>query len=105
MQFLPTTWEIYGAGGDIRDPRDAVLAAAHLLRANGAPGDMPEALWHYNPSDSYVRAVTEYARTMQSSAAAYRGYWHWRVLYRHVKGTYLLPVGYPRKPVVPVGGE
>ncbi|HEU4514972.1 MAG TPA: lytic transglycosylase domain-containing protein [Nocardioidaceae bacterium] len=102
MQFLPSTWELYGAGGDIRDPRDAILAAARLLKANGAPGDMAEALWHYNPSDSYVRAVTEYARTMERLPTAYRGYWHWRVLYRHARGTYLLPVGYPEEPPVRV---
>jgi membrane-bound lytic murein transglycosylase B len=105
MQFMPATWELYGGGGDIDDPRDAILAAARLLRANGAPGDMSRALWHYNQSDNYVRAVTEYARTMQRSPAAYRGYWHWRVLFRHTRGTVVLPVGYPRvRPVlVPEG--
>jgi membrane-bound lytic murein transglycosylase B len=100
MQFLPPTWDLYGAGGDIHDPQDAILAAARLLRANGAPGDMAGALWHYNPSDAYVRAVSEYARTMQRSRSAYRGYWHWRVLYRHTRGTYVLPVGYPDTPAV-----
>ncbi|MFC7495135.1 MULTISPECIES: transglycosylase SLT domain-containing protein [unclassified Nocardioides] len=97
MQFLPSTWKIYGAGGDINDPQDAILAAARLLRSNGAPGDMAEALWHYNPSDNYVGAVSAYARTMQRSEITYRGYWHWRVLYRHVRATYVLPVGYPVK--------
>ena len=100
MQFLPTTWELYGAGGDINDARDAILAAARLLKANGAPGDMAEALWHYNQSDNYVRAVSEQARTIQRSKSAYRGYWHWHVLYSHVRGTYLLPVGYPEKRAV-----
>ncbi len=101
MQFLPATWERYGAGGDIEDPGDSILAAARLLRAYGAPDDMAGALWHYNHSDSYVRAVTEHARTLQRSASAYRGYWHWRVLYRHVRGTYVLPEGYPgRRPVL-----
>ncbi|MGH3329542.1 MAG: transglycosylase SLT domain-containing protein [Streptomycetales bacterium] len=95
MQFLPSTWDTYGAGGDINDPRDAILAAARLLKDNGAPGAMADALRHYNPSDNYVRAVSEYARTMQRSRSAYRGYWHWRVLYSHARGTYLLPVGYP----------
>jgi len=98
MQFLPSTWDIYGAGGDINDYRDAILAAARLLKANGAPEDMSEALWHYNPSDYYVRAVTEHAEAMQRSISAYRGYWHWRVLYSHVRGTYVLPVGYPKQP-------
>ncbi len=96
MQFLPSTWELYGAGGDIADPRDAIFAAARLLRANGAPRDMAGALWHYNPSDNYVHAVSEYARSMRRSAWAYRGYWQWRVLYKHVRGTYALPVGYPQ---------
>jgi membrane-bound lytic murein transglycosylase B len=100
MQFLPSTWERYGAGGDINDPRDAILAAGRLLQDHGAPGDMAGALWHYNPSESYVGAVLEYARTMQRSAAAYRGYWHWRVLYRHTRGTYVLPVGYPEERAV-----
>jgi Transglycosylase SLT domain len=95
MQFLPATWDLYGAGGDINDPRDAILAAARLLDANGAPGDMADALWHYNPSDSYVRAVSAYARAVRRSPSAYLGYWHWRVLYRHTRGTYALPVGYP----------
>lgn len=101
MQFIPATWKIYGRDGEINDPRDAILAAARLLRANGAPADMSEALWHYNPSDDYVQAVSEYARTMRRSAYAYRGYWHWRVLFRHQRGTYVLPVGYPKvRPVL-----
>ncbi|MGH3366330.1 MAG: transglycosylase SLT domain-containing protein [Nocardioidaceae bacterium] len=100
MQFIPSTWEIYGGGGDIRDPRDAILAAARLLEANGAPGDMIGALWAYNPSSYYVRAVAAHARMMQRSTAAYRGYWHWRVLYSHQRGAYVLPVGYPEERAV-----
>ena len=105
MQFLPSTWDLYGAGGDIHDPRDAILAAARLLTANGAPEDMAGALWHYNPSERYVAAVSEYARTMRRSSAAYRGYWHWRVLYSLRRGTFVLPVGYPRRPAeaLPLG--
>lgn len=97
MQFLPSTWDIYGGGGDINDPRDAILAAARLLDANGGPEDMRQALWHYNPSWNYVGAVTAYARQIARQPLAYRGYWHWRVLYRHVDGTYVLPVGYPER--------
>jgi hypothetical protein len=62
MQFIPTTWQIYGHGGDIRDPHDAILAAARLLRANGAPQRYGPALRAYNPSGLYVQAVTRYAR-------------------------------------------
>ncbi len=104
MQFLPSTWDVYGAGGDINDPHDAILAAARLLVANGAPGDMAGALYHYNPSNYYVRAVSAFARTMQRAPFAYRGYWQWRVLYRHKRGTYILPVGYPRVRPVPLSG-
>jgi len=96
MQFLPSTWATYGAGGDIDNPRDAILAAARLLRANGAPGDMAGALYHYNPSEQYVRAITEYARTLRRAPYIYRGYYHWRVLYHDVHGLYVLPEGYPR---------
>ena len=102
MQFLPSTWDLYGAGGDINEPRDAILAAARLLRHHGAPGDMAGALWHYNPSRNYVGAVLAYAGNMQRSAAAYDGYWHWRVLYRLRAGTRVLPTGYPRNPAVPL---
>jgi len=105
MQFLPSTWDLYGAGGDINDPHDAILAAARLLVANGAPGDMAGALYHYNPSSYYVRAVSAFARTMQRAPFAYRGYWHWRVLYRQKRGTYILPVGYPHERPVPLRGE
>ena len=100
MQFVPATWERYGAGGDINDPHDAILAAARLLSANGAPRDMSDALWHYNQSQSYVRAVTGYARTLQRAPWVYRGYWSWRVLYSQKRGTYLLPVGYPHRGAV-----
>lgn len=62
MQFIPTTWQIYGHGGDIRDPHDAILAAARLLRANGAPQRYGPALRAYNPSGLYVQAVARYAR-------------------------------------------
>jgi SLT domain-containing protein len=104
MQFLPTTWELYG-GGNITAPRDAILAAARLLKRHGAPRDLAGALWHYNPSDRYVGAVLEYTRTMQRSPSAYRGYWHWRVFYRHARGTHLLPVGYPEKRPVKLPGD
>ena len=95
MQFIPPTWARYGAGGDITDPGDAILAAARLLRDHGAPGNMARAIYHYNPSERYVRAVRAYAETMRRSSWAYRGYWHWRVFYSHTRATYVLPVGYP----------
>ncbi len=100
MQFLPSTFGQYGAGGDINDPGDAIMAAGRMLANNGAPGDMSGALWSYNHSDRYVAAVSTYAEQMKRSPAAYDLYWHWQVLYRHQDGTMLLPEGYPgEKPV------
>lgn len=100
MQFLPPTFAQYGAGGDINDPADAIMAAGRMLANNGAPGDMAGALWSYNHSDRYVAAVSAYAEQMKRSPAAYDLYWHWQVLYRHQDGTMLLPEGYPQKKAV-----
>jgi hypothetical protein len=69
MQFIRPTWAAYGLGGDVRDPRDAILGAANYLHANGAPQDNSGALYHYNPSLLYVRAVLRYARNLRSPAA------------------------------------
>lgn len=102
MQFLPSTFAAYGEGGDINDPRDAIFAAARLLRANGAPGDLAAALWSYNHHDNYVQAVSAYAQAMERDPRAYRMYWYWRVLYKHRSGPHLLPVGYPERPAVRV---
>ena len=65
MQFIPSTWEIYGNGGNIQDPHDAILAAANLLRDNGAPADYRRALRAYNNSELYVDAVQRYARQIK----------------------------------------
>jgi hypothetical protein len=94
MQFLPATWAQYGEGGDINSNRDAIMAAARYLVRNGAPEDMANALFNYNRSQRYVRAVTEYALLMLNHEGAYRGYYHWDVYYRLVDGDRLLPVGY-----------
>jgi hypothetical protein len=68
MQFIRPTWAAYGMGGNVRDPRDAILGAANYLHANGAPGDNARALYHYNPSLLYVKAVLAYKRQMRGPA-------------------------------------
>jgi hypothetical protein len=93
MQFLPATWQRYGGGGDIHATGDAILAAARLLRANGAPADMAAALYAYNPSRRYVRAVSAYAGQLRANRRAFLGYYHWQVFY----GDTLLPEGYPAR--------
>jgi hypothetical protein len=57
---------------------------------------MPNALFRYNNSQRYVRAVTAYAEVMRAEPDAYRGYYHWQVYYLTTKGDILLPVGYGR---------
>ena len=79
MQFIPATWAAYGLGGDISDPRDAILGAANYLHANGAPGDETRALYRYNPSTAYVRAISAYARRIRADWRRYYGYYAWAV--------------------------
>jgi membrane-bound lytic murein transglycosylase B len=101
MQFLPATWARYGSG-DVEVQRDSILGAARYLVANGAPADMPGALFHYNPSRGYVRAIRFYAERMQADRRAFFGFYAWQVLYKHVDGTVILPEGYPEARPVPV---
>lgn len=93
MQFMPATWEAYGRG-DVNDDRDAILAAGRYLAASGAPGDMASALFSYNRSQRYVRAVSAYAEQMRADPRVFEGYYHWQVYYATTAGDKLLPVGY-----------
>jgi membrane-bound lytic murein transglycosylase B len=86
MQFLPSTWRRYGMGGDIDDPRDAILAAANYLHASGAPGDLDRALFAYNHSTSYVRAVRRFAGRMRVDERAYLAFYAWQVFVRTATG-------------------
>jgi membrane-bound lytic murein transglycosylase B len=95
MQFEPATWAEYGSG-NVNSQRDSIMAAARFLAANGGRRHIGGALFHYNPSPSYVTAVESYAREMQQDRRAFYGYFDWQVLYRTTRGTFLLPVGYPR---------
>jgi Transglycosylase SLT domain len=82
MQFLPSTWRAYGLGGDIDDPHDAVLGAANYLHASGAPGSYSRALYAYNNSSLYVRAVLNFARRMKADRRTYYALWSWQVFVR-----------------------
>lgn len=95
MQFMPATWTEYGRGS-INNQRDSIMAAARFLDANGAHRSIGRALLHYNPSHAYVDAVASYAREMRRDKHAFFGFYYWQVLYQTTKGTFLLPVGYPR---------
>ena len=82
MQFLPSTWREFGLGGDIDDPHDAILAAANYLRHAGAPGDLDRALFAYNHSRSYVRAIRRFAARMRVDEQAFLTYYAWQVFAR-----------------------
>ena len=102
MQFIPTTWDIYGAGGDIDDAHDSILAAGRLLEANGFARDKGAALWRYNNSWAYVRAITLHARAMQRDPRQLGGYLAWQVYYLTEVGSVWLPEGYAERRPVPV---
>jgi membrane-bound lytic murein transglycosylase B len=79
MQFLPSTWRRYGMGGDIENPHDAILAAANYLRHAGAQRDLAGALFAYNNSDAYGRAVRRYAHRMRTDPRTFLTYYAWQV--------------------------
>lgn len=93
MQFMPQTWARFGQG-DINNPRDAILAAARYLKYNNAPVTMDTAIWNYNRSWHYVRAVMTYADQMKADERAFAGYYYWQVYYRTTAGPQLLPEGW-----------
>ena len=68
MQFIPSTWEMYGvdANGDGRkdpyNPVDAICAAARYLKAAGGQEDLYRAIFAYNHADWYVDEVLLYAK-------------------------------------------
>jgi membrane-bound lytic murein transglycosylase B len=100
MQFLPATFAQYGNGGDIQSNHDSIFAAARLLKHNGAPGDIRNAIYNYNHDQRYVDAVLLYAGRMASSPRAFYGYHRWQVYYVTTAGDVWLPEGY----VGPNGG-
>jgi hypothetical protein len=86
MQFLPSTWLRFGMGGSIDDPRDAILAAANLLRHDGAPRHLDQALFAYNHSTAYVRAIRRFAARMHADERTWLSYYAWQVFVRTPAG-------------------
>ncbi len=68
MQFIPSSWKLYGvdANGDGKkdpyNPVDAIFAAARYLKAAGADTDLAKAIFSYNHADWYVKSVLMRAR-------------------------------------------
>jgi soluble lytic murein transglycosylase-like protein len=102
MQFMPSTFAAYGGNGDIFSPHDSIIAAGRYLAANGFSKDPDHALFRYNNSDLYVRAVKDYAAVLASDPSAFAGYYRWDVYYRTTAGDVLLPIGYIETSPIPV---
>jgi soluble lytic murein transglycosylase-like protein len=68
MQFLPSTWKMYGVDAnkdgrkDPFNPVDAIFAAARYLRAAGGEQDVQKAIFAYNHAGWYVDSVMLRAR-------------------------------------------
>ena len=56
-QFLPSSWEAYGRGGDPYDDHDAIPAMARYLADHGVSTDIANAVFAYNHSWEYVALV------------------------------------------------
>ena len=93
MQFMPATWASYGSG-DVNNPHDAILAAGRYLQAHGAPSNMTRAIYAYNPSNLYVRAVQLYAQQMFADERTFLAYYNWEVYVQTKTGEVLLPEGF-----------
>ncbi|MCO5327649.1 MAG: lytic murein transglycosylase, partial [Solirubrobacterales bacterium] len=68
MQFMPSSWEMYGVDAnndgkkDPYNPVDAICAAARYLKAAGAEDNLYDAIFAYNHADWYVDEVLLYAK-------------------------------------------
>lgn len=100
MQFLPTTWEEV-SDGDIRDPYDAIPAAARYLVRRGGPEDMDRALFGYNNSEAYVTSISAYAELFRDDLANFYAAHQWEIHYSSSAGDLWLPVGYRLEAVTP----
>ena len=101
MQFLPSTFAAHGDGGDIRSPRDSIMAAGRYLAANGFGADPDHAIYRYNHADEYVAAVKDYAAVL-ADPATFAGFYQWDVYYVTTEGAVVLPIGYSADEPIPV---
>lgn len=91
MQFEPATWSEYGSGS-IMSPNDAISAAAKYLKANGAPGQMAQAVYAYNPTWDYVEGVSRYAAVIRRDPSWYARLYFWSTAERG-DATLSVPLG------------
>jgi hypothetical protein len=93
MQFLPTTWARC-CTGDPTDDHDAIVGAGRYLVHRGAHDDLDKAIFGYNRSSHYVRAVRAYAEVLTLQPGRYYGYHAWDVVYPSSAGLVRLNEGY-----------
>ena len=84
FQFIPTSWRLFGGDGSgdgVADPQnvhDAVPAMRRHLCPDGQIIDIESAIFSYNRSAAYVRAVLDWAQTytgpLPSAALPITGY-------------------------------
>ena len=77
MQFLPSTWDQVGGGGDIMNARDAIFGAARFLRQSGAPGSYQRAVFAYNNDQDYVDAVAGFAAALRADPLWLTRLYYW----------------------------
>ena len=104
MQFLPSTWAQPGIGkGSIDNPEDAIPAAARYLVQRGGRTNLARAIWGYNNSWHYVRAVQAYANLMRTNPSQFQAFHSWQIHFASPVGDLWLPEGYERHQPVPFG--
>ena len=86
MQFEPATWQSYGLGGNINNPRDAIFGAANYLAAHHYKTDERGAVYDYNPSPLYVDSVIRYTRQISRNPNIFFHYYNWRVYFQRRNG-------------------
>ncbi len=97
MQFLPSSWTIYGVDGngdgtkDPYNPWDAIFAAANLLKQSGAATNLRGAIFAYNHSTAYVDDVMSHAQMYAQGGAT--------------TGTAVPVANTTPAPTVPAGGQ
>jgi hypothetical protein len=75
MQFLPSSWRIYGVDAnqdgekDPYNPVDAIFAAGRYLKAAGGDSNLRRSIFAYNHADWYVDSVLMRARLIAGMPA------------------------------------
>ncbi len=101
MQFMPATWKAYGEG-DVNDDGDAIMAAGNYLADVGYARDPDRAIWDYNHSKAYVKAIKLFAEVMEEEPRMFHALRGWRVYYRTVAGSIWLRTGYDHDTRIPI---